>query len=41
MTTLKYHIKSQDLERNPRQGPGLAYAPGHDGIEDFSIIKTY
>ena len=35
------NFKSQHLVINPGQGPALKCAPGHDSIEDSSIIKSY
>ena len=37
----KYKLKSQHLVINLDQGPHLKCAPGHDSIEDSSIIKSY
>ena len=34
-------FKSQHIVINPDQGPPLKCAPGHDSIEDSSIIKIY
>ena len=37
----KYKLKSQHLVINLDQGPHLKCAPGHDSIEDSSIMKSY